>query len=425
MDPYRVLVVDDSAFMRKIITDLIEKDSQFKVIGTAVNGIEAVASVERLNPDVITLDLEMPLMNGIDALQHILKKHKLPIIMLSGISEANTRDTIKALQFGAFDFIRKPTSVGAQSQDINSVGDMILEKLKIAVLTRRKSNVFKSVTETTKGSINLLQNRTETASNLLKNDKIGNIQNSNSLATSKSNIIEKKTKPIVKKATSETPLKSMITPNINVNKLGANDVVSQVRKKDQTITQIVAIGTSTGGPRALHEVISALPGTLRAPVVIVQHMPPRFTKSLAQRLDSFSELSVMEASQGMKLENGNAYVAPGGYHMEIVMVNHHYEINLTSAPARNGHRPSVDTLFDSLLPFYELERHIVIMTGMGSDGAQGMKQLFDQGVTSTIAEAEESCIVYGMPRSAVELGVANKVLPLIQIAPEIINVVMR
>lgn len=425
MDPYRVLVVDDSAFMRKIITDLIEKDPQFKVIGTAVNGIEAVSSVESLNPDVITLDLEMPLMNGIDALQHILKKHKLPIIMLSGISEANTRDTIKALQFGAFDFIRKPTSVGAQSQDIKSVGDMILEKLKIAVLTRRKSNVFKSETETIQKSNKLLQNHTETASNLLKNDKIGNIQSSNSLATSKSNIIENKSNAIPKKIISEKPLKPILTPNKNIKNIGANDVVAKVSKRDQAVTQIVAIGTSTGGPRALHEVISALPGNLTAPVVIVQHMPPRFTNSLAQRLDSFSELTVMEASQGIKLENGKAYVAPGGYHMEIVKVNHHYEINLTSAPARNGHRPSVDTLFDSLLPFDELERHIVIMTGMGSDGALGMKQLVEHGVTSTIAEAEESCIVYGMPRSAVELGVANKVLPLTQIAPEIINVVMR
>ena len=425
MDPYRVLVVDDSAFMRKIITDLIEKDPQFTVIGTAVNGIEAVASANRLNPDVITLDLEMPLMNGIDALQHILKKHKIPIIMLSGISEANTRDTIKALQFGAFDFIRKPTGVGSQSQDIIAVGEMIVEKLKIAVLTRRKLEIFKPVTESLKESNKLLQNRLETTSNLLKNDNISRIQKSSSLVTSQSNKVDKKTKPIVTKPLTDMSLKPTIKSKRIVEPTSVREVVSRASKNDQVVTQIVAIGTSTGGPRALHEVLTALPGNLKAPVVIVQHMPPRFTNSLAQRLDSFSELTVMEAIHGVRLENGKAYVAPGGYHMEVVMVNHHYEIKLTSAPARNGHRPSVDTLFDSLLPFDELERHIVIMTGMGSDGAQGMKQLFEDGVTSTIAEAEESCIVYGMPRSAVELGAANKVLPLTQIAPEIVNAVMR
>src|SRR5690606_13667140 len=173
MEPYRVLVVDDSAFMRKIITDLIEKDSQFKVVGTAQNGIEAVTSVETSNPDVITLDLEMPMMNGTDAMQHILKKHKLPIIMLSGISEANTRDTIKALQFGAFDFIRKPTMVGENAQDIHSVGEGLIEKLKIAILTRRK----KTATTNQSTLFSKIEKKktdypAESASNLLKDDRI-------------------------------------------------------------------------------------------------------------------------------------------------------------------------------------------------------------------------------------------------------------
>lgn len=427
MDPYRVLVVDDSAFMRKIITDLIEKDPQFVVIGTAVNGIEAVALVDSMHPDIVTLDLEMPLMNGIDALQHILKKHKLPVIMLSGISEANTRDTIKALQFGAFDFIRKPTGVGANTQDISVVGEMLVEKLKIAIMTRRAVKREAIVTETSKIDNKIVQKQTELASKYTINDKINSKQPAKlptSSTTKKIDSIAPKaeieaSKPIVKQPITKKPIEQVRTqPIVPVKQ-------QLVRGAQSQISQIVAIGTSTGGPRALHEVITALPQNIKAPILIVQHMPPRFTKSLAQRLDTFSEISVVEAEHGMLLENGKAYVAPGGYHMRLVALNHTYQIQLTSDAARNGHRPSVDTLFDSLIPFNELERHIVLMTGMGSDGAQGMKQLFDNGVKSTIAEAEESCIVYGMPRSAVELGAANKVLPLTQIASEIINAVMR
>jgi len=428
MEPYRVLVVDDSAFMRKIITDLIEKDSQFKVVGTAQNGIEAVTSVETSNPDVITLDLEMPMMNGIDAMQHILKKHKLPIIMLSGISEANTRDTIKALQFGAFDFIRKPTMVGANAQDIHSVGEVLIEKLKIAVLTRRK----KTATTNQSTLFSKIENKktdysAESASNLLKDDRIIGKKTIKKSAEPKTHLEQ------------STPLKQTIMPakldevKVTVPPPAPKHVevesVSKAKSRKSinigSIASIIAIGTSTGGPKALHEVISHLPADLAAPVVIVQHMPPRFTKSLAQRLNHFSELEVCEAEHGMQLQNGRAYVAPGGYHMKVERQQDQYVISLSNEPPRNGHRPSVDVLFESLLDFQELERHIVLMTGMGSDGAQGMKKLADQGVASTIAEAEESCVVYGMPRSAVELGAASKVLPLSHIAPELMKLVLK
>lgn len=422
MEQYRVLVVDDSAFMRKIITDLIERDPQFTVIGTAVNGIEAVTSVEQTKPDVITLDLEMPQMNGLDALQHILKKHKLPIIMLSGISEANTQDTIKALQYGAFDFIRKPTGVGANVQDIHGVGEMLREKLKIAVLTRRKPTQPKPLSSTVLLNNKAAANSSKTASNLPKNDNIipNATTNLSSALTNKKDKIDL-AKPHL--STPKSKQQAAAEQAKHASKVAQQPpaAINKQQEKAGAVTSIIAIGTSTGGPRALHEVISNLPRTLTAPVVIVQHMPPRFTKSLAQRLDSFSELEVCEAEHGMRLENGKAYVAPGGQHMQVTRQQSHYVIALSSEPPRNGHRPSVDVLFESLLDAKEMERHIVLMTGMGSDGAQGMKKLAEQGAASTIAEAEESCVVYGMPRSAIELGAASKVLPLTQIAPELIK----
>lgn len=428
MERYRVLVVDDSAFMRKIITDLVEQDPQFTVIGTAANGIEAVASVELNSPDVITLDLEMPQMNGIDALQHILKKHRLPVIMLSGISEANTQDTIKALQFGAFDFIRKPTGVGANMQDIHAVGEMLREKLKMAVLTRRKTIELKPLPPVAPLNNKNQVNSPKPASNLLKNDSIKNSRVTKEPSAS----LDKKAKLQPTNPASAIESKPSVAP-LPPKAIKREQVVLQVPptsgfksqpKAGGVIKSIIAIGTSTGGPRALHEVVCSLPGSLPAPVVIVQHMPPRFTKSLAQRLDSFSELDVCEAEHGMKLENGKAYVAPGGQHMKVAREQGQYIVTLSSEPPRNGHRPSVDVLFESLLDVQELERHIVIMTGMGSDGAQAMKKLAEQGVASTIAEAEESCVVYGMPRSAVELGAASKVLPLTQIGPELIKLLL-
>lgn len=202
----------------------------------------------------------------------------------------------------------------------------------------------------------------------------------------------------------------------------------QAKKKSEATSSfehIIAIGTSTGGPRALHEVITSLPAGLSAPVLVVQHMPPKFTKSLAQRLDSFSELEVVEAVQGDKLRAGVVYIAPGGHHMELAKDQGGYYVQLTQKPPRNGHRPSVDVLFESLTPFDELKRHAVIMTGMGSDGARGMKALADSGAESAIAESERTCVVYGMPRCAIENGSVKTVLPLQQIAAELQQAVLK
>ncbi|SDW27188.1 chemotaxis response regulator protein-glutamate methylesterase [Paenibacillus sp. CF384] len=430
----RVLVVDDSAFMRKILCDLIALDPQFDIIATANNGREAIDAVRTLKPDVITMDLEMPEMNGLEALERIMRIHPVPIIMLSSISDDGTRETIKALQNGAFDFIRKPS--GPMSPDIHTVGEQLLEKLRIAVLTNRQSYLFqpsKPVPSTKKPSMAKAKSTTisfETAPSVKDELQLKPIQPLEELTSLRERkpaaAQEKLEKPAPTIEVNKRPTKKELEPTsppmdqeletaIKPNKL--------VRSK--SFKHLVAIGTSTGGPRALHEVISTLPIDFPAPVLVVQHMPPKFTRSLAQRLDTFSSLHVTEAIHGERVEAGVVYIAPGGYHMELTKEGGSYSIKLSEEAPRGGHRPSVDTMFESCAAFPELRRHSVIMTGMGSDGVKGMKALNDSGAETAIAESEETCVVYGMPRSAVEAGVAKSIVPLRQIATAITHAVRK
>ncbi|MFF2482631.1 chemotaxis response regulator protein-glutamate methylesterase [Paenibacillus sp. NPDC058071] len=457
MAPYRILVVDDSPFMRKIFSDFILQDEQFTIAGTAANGLEAIQAVETLKPDAITLDLEMPEMNGIDALQIIMKRYPLPVIMLSGISEENTRETIKALQYGAFDFIRKPS--GANSNDIVQVSELLLEKLTIAVLTKRHASSFETrepdpdqqllrlkreqqeqrlqaLGEALEQAKEAVEKPVKPAAKPLSKPQTGPLdKQADKQGESKSRKRDTTTpltggeatfKPLPERAL-KRPAEALPPARTERQKQGKKlappSEVASVRAGD--FRHIIAIGTSTGGPRALHEVISSLPAGLPAPVLVVQHMPPKFTKSLAQRLDSFSALQVVEATQGERLQPGVVYVAPGGYHLEVARDANGYSVQLNQQPPRNGHRPSVDVLFESLVPYQELKRHAVIMTGMGSDGAKGMKLLAESGAESTIAESEETCVVYGMPRCAVEAGAASVVLPLNRIASELGQLVTK
>lgn len=374
MRTYNVLVVDDSIFMRKIITDLITEDPQFRVIGTAKNGIEAVEMVKTLKPDAITMDIEMPLMNGLDALKKIMSEQPTPVIMLSSLTQEGARETIIALERGAVDFVGKPS--GSISLDLHKVKVLLLEKLHIAVRTNAAKFAVNPVRTT-------IFEKLRAAKEIIAKQE-----------TAASSEHQNPAKP-------------------------ASAASTQVQ-------QLVAIGTSTGGPRALHQVISNIPADFPAPVVIVQHMPPNFTKSLAQRLDSVSALHVVEAENGMTLNNGCAYIAPGGYHMMVARNGPGmYKIYLSKEDPRNGHRPSVDVMFESLLPLKELKRHVVLMTGMGSDGARGMLSLKQAGAVTTIAESEETCIVYGMPRAAVELQCVTHILPQQEIAHQLTQAVLH
>ncbi|MDP4097523.1 chemotaxis-specific protein-glutamate methyltransferase CheB [Paenibacillus sp. P96] len=461
MAVFRVLIVDDSAFMRKIISDLIVQDTSFEIAGTAVNGREALDKIRGLKPDLVTMDVEMPEMNGLEALKLIMKEHPLPVIMLSGINEEGMKETIMALEAGAFDFIRKPSV--SHSQDIQQVGASLREQMRTAMQAVKqradREEALKRVVEeraikertvelkplvrplippaasppreTAAPQQNRQTERPGTApfssSKVNRNTSIPDVLARQAAKTTDN----KKPKPELQKRAAQKMPEHPKKPDAPlaeirpvVPSLASTPSPLQSSGGSNDLRKLVAVGCSTGGPRALKTLLESLPGNFPAPIVIVQHMPPNFTRSLAQRLNSLSRLKVVEAEQGMMLENGTAYVAPGGYQMKITGGHgSRYTISLTSEEPRNGHRPSVDTMFESLVPFTSLERHLVLLTGMGSDGAKMMKLLYDKGVQSTFAENEETCVVYGMPRSAVELNCVRHLLPLQEIGPKLIQVV--
>ncbi|MED5016908.1 chemotaxis response regulator protein-glutamate methylesterase [Paenibacillus chibensis] len=430
MTPYKVIVVDDSAFMRKIFSDLIEKDPAFQVIDTAVNGRDAVEKITRLKPDIVTMDVEMPEMNGLEALKLIMAEYPLPVIMLSGINEEGMKETIIALESGAFDFIRKPSLT--YSQHIEQVGDALLEQLKAAMSARERRAAFKAKEQKKQQK---QQQNTEDLTTLTAASAPSKVRRTKPEPVKRQAPLSKKPESAAKRQENglepkrEKLVSFMPKPPqkpLTVEESPAAPAYAPASSHEQRgdIHQIVAIGCSTGGPRALKAVLEKIPAGLSAPVVIVQHMPPNFTKSLAQRLNSFSGLEVTEAEHGMVLKAGCAYVAPGGKHMRVAQsAGGRYTLMLSEDEPVNGHRPSVDVLFESLLPLSGLKRHAVLMTGMGSDGARMMKRLYDSGVNSTFAESEETCVVYGMPRSAVELHCVSHVLPLQEIAAGLVRAV--
>lgn len=487
------MVVDDSAFMRKIISDLIEEDPLFKVEATAKTGKEAVEKITALAPDLVTMDVEMPDMNGLVALKIIMELHPLPVIMLSGINEQGMKETIMALEEGAFDFIRKP-SASTSSYDITQVGRDLRSKISSALqmkerkIAREKEQLKEKEVPVKPKLSPLLQfdeeinasQKQQTQQKMeqpipkvipqvnpiiqqaaTKEENIGNIKvNPEKLIkpptpspkpVSKQKEVESKQQKPALKDLSQNSIKQEVKRPITSTRQSDSGQVTAAKKELVTnvkpitplrnkadsvldkkmnvprstgFSDLVAIGTSTGGPKALKVVLEQIPSRFPAPIVIVQHMPANFTKSLAQRLNSLCAIEVVEGEEGMVLKQGTAYIAPGGYHMVVVPSGGgQYKISLSKQDLRNGHRPSVDVLYESILPLTTLKRHAVLLTGMGSDGAKAMRQLYDSGVTSTIAESEETCIVYGMPRSAIEQKCVNYVLPLHEIGAKLVQVV--
>ncbi|MCA1030091.1 chemotaxis response regulator protein-glutamate methylesterase [Bacillus timonensis] len=349
MKKIKVLVIDDSAFMRKLITDFIEQDPRMEVVSTARNGQEGILKVKELHPDVVTLDVEMPVMNGIEALEIIMNDSPVPVVMLSSTTKIGSENTIHAMQLGAIDFITKPS--GAISLDLYKIKDDLINKIYNA----------------SKANIHAIKN-------------------------------------------SQTIFKNPIIHDEKCSKM----VLGPSRKSKN---KIICIGTSTGGPRALQQVLTRIPASINAPIVIVQHMPPGFTKSLAMRLDSMCEITVKEAINGEIIQNGVAYIAPGGFHLKVKKVGlGTLTLCIEDSIVRNGHRPSVDTLFESVSLLKEFEKVAVIMTGMGSDGTVGVKSLKKSGQTICIAESKDTSIVYGMPKSVIDTNLVDQVLKLDEIA---------
>jgi two-component system, chemotaxis family, protein-glutamate methylesterase/glutaminase len=329
----RVLVVDDSALMRKLIPQILEKDPSIEVVGTAMDGSFGLKKIEDLKPQVVTLDLEMPGMNGIEMLRQIMRRHPVPVIVVSSHSTEGASITMKALGLGAFDFVAKPVDVSTRMPEIAAE---LIAKIKAASQSKRIS--MKTV--------------------------VGN------------------------QGSGKAPLASAKAPS-----------------------RVIAIGVSTGGPNALQYTFSQLPADFPGSIVVVQHMPENFTEMFARRLDETCALRVKEAQSGDLLLPGRVLVCPGNRHLKVKQMPLGNVALLSDEPRIRGHRPSADVLFRSVAEEFGAEAVAVIMTGMGDDGAEGLGTVRSAG-GMTIAQSEESCVVFGMPKAAIERGYALRIVDL-------------
>lgn len=357
----RVLVVDDTIVYRKIVGDVLKAIPGVEVVGTANNGKIALSKINTLKPDLVTLDIEMPEMSGIEVLQE-LQQHPSPprVIMLSTLTREGSEMTIKALELGAFDFVSKP--------DAGTMADNLL-KVKQAI---------------------------EPIVNALKRKKITRLD-----------------------------LRPRIAPIKRADQRHPTPTGTKVQPPRKTKSEIVGIGISTGGPNALTRMIPMLPGNFKAPILIVQHMPPMFTASLANSLNNKSQLDVKEAEDGDLIIPGRVLIAPGGRQMKIVAGQDGLsrKIKITDDPSENSCKPSVDYLFRSIAQHYVGRATGVIMTGMGSDGSKGLAQMKKNG-SHVIAQDEASCTVFGMPKAPTESGIVDVIAPLDKIADEILKTVI-
>lgn len=338
-----ILVLDDSALMRRVLSGIINKTEEYQVAYEASNGLEGLNIIENYNVDMIFLDMHMPKMNGVEFLR-VLKENGvlIPVVIISGYSKRDTKDTIEALELGALEFLRKPENVLKECSDFEA---NIIKVLKYAAEERLTVNSIP---------------------------------------------MESKTRPVNQKT-----------------KVGRG--------------KLVAIACSTGGPKALQDVIPLLPYNLNAPVLIVQHMPAGFTKSLADRLDQLSDIIVTEASDNEVLENGHVYIAKGGRHLLVSARGTGHVITYSDAPAVNGLRPCANLMYESLENSSYEEIVCVVLTGMGADGTKGIQRLNNSKLIYVIAQNAATSTIYGMPKAITEAGMVDEIRPLTEIAEAIKN----
>jgi two-component system chemotaxis response regulator CheB len=324
---------------------MIESDTSLHVVATAQNGLEALEKITRLQPDVVTLDIEMPGLNGLETLKRVMRDSPRPVIMVSCLTQEGANTTLEALDLGAFDYV--PKQLSHVSLDIVKVRDDLVTKIKAAARSRLYARRQTRHTESRSGPV-------------------------------------------------------AATPYLGV-------------------PSIVAIGTSTGGPKALQEVLPCLPQDLPTGILVVQHMPPGFTGPFAKRLNDLCKVAVHEAEQGMPVERGHVYIAPAGKHMTVRRrTSSEVALHISTTPDNTLHIPSVDVMMLSVAETFRSQAMGVILTGMGADGALGMKAIFQEGGL-TVGQDEATCAVYGMPRSCAEVGILKRVVPLPEISRQILS----
>jgi two-component system, chemotaxis family, protein-glutamate methylesterase/glutaminase len=350
----KLLIVDDSALVRKLLTEMLGRDREIEVVGTAADPYAARERIKQLNPDVITLDVEMPRMDGITFLENLMRLRPMPVVMVSSLTQRGAEVTLRALELGAIDFVAKPKIDVAGS--LGSYADELIAKIKVAAVAR------------------------------------------------------------------VNPRSGAPRPTMQVDPRRSADAVlpaAHGARVLRTTDGIVAIGASTGGTEALREVLSALPPDAPA-VVISQHIPAAFSKPFAERMNRSSAMSVCEAQDGHYILPGHVYIAPGDQHLLVERDGARYRCRLSNGPHVNRHRPSVDVMFRSVAQNVGPNAIGVLLTGMGDDGARGLKEMLDAG-SRTIAQDEASSVVWGMPGAAVRMGAAEQVLPLQRIPAEVLG----
>lgn len=363
MSKIKVLVIDDSALVRQVLSEVLNANSAIEVIGTAQDPLDAREKIKKLNPDVLTLDVEMPKMDGITFLANLMRLRPIPVVMVSTLTQNGADITFEALELGAVDFVSKPT-VGV-SEGLADYADEICEK----VITASKVNVSK---------ITDRQARRATAK-------------------------ESETNKVDKKLSADAVLEKRSVP----------------KTKLKTTDKIIALGASTGGTEAIKEVLMMMPANSPG-IVISQHIPEAFSKPFAERMDKNSAMTVYEAVDGQQILPGHVYIAPGNRHLIVERSGARYICRLNDGPPVNRHKPSVDVMFRSVAQNVGPNAIGVILTGMGADGALGLKEMLENGAP-TLVQDEKSSVVWGMPGEAYKIGAAQDQYPLEKIAGELLK----
>lgn len=359
----RVLVVDDSALMRRLITTALMLDPEIEIAGTAVNGRDAVQRLNEINPDAVTLDIEMPLLDGIGALIEIRKlQPQLPVIMFSTLTEKGATKTLEALSRGASDFVTKPSNTTSMEASMASVREQLIPKIKALTAVRRLAEAARP-------------------------------------------------KPIETPSTSTAPT----APSSAASTRAVPPTPPPAPAVPPGPPEVLLVGASTGGPDAWARVLESLPADFPLPILMVQHMPPLFTTMFAERLDRNSPLSVREAQDGDVPKAGEVLIAPGGLHMRLTKSGTSIRVALDEGPPENFCRPAVDALFRSAVPIYGGRSVVLILTGMGQDGLEGTRPLVELGA-QVIVQDEASSVVWGMPGAVASAGLAHQVLGLEKVA---------